>query len=183
MIITAISCSKRRTRISLWGCDNSMDATHRPTIAAIAESGISFRGALPRFFSKKDTHLLELYRYVALNPVRAKMVRHPRLWSWSSYRGTAGELTGPVWLSTEWILGQFWARRHEAQRRYRQFAAEGREGPRPWSTFKGRSISGRRPLLPRISPIVCSKRFHAATRRRSGRHCRRCFNTEAGRGG
>ena len=30
-------------------------------------------------------------RYVVLNPVRAKMVAHPRLWTWSSYRATVKE--------------------------------------------------------------------------------------------
>ena len=35
-------------------------------------------------------HLLELTRYVHLNPVRAGLCKHPRDWTWSSYRAIAG---------------------------------------------------------------------------------------------
>ncbi|MCX5971105.1 MAG: transposase [Coprothermobacterota bacterium] len=39
---------------------------------------------------EKESHLLEVCRYVALNPVRAKAVERPEDWNWSSYGGTAG---------------------------------------------------------------------------------------------
>lgn len=99
--------------------------------------GPLFQGRFTAILLEKEAHLLELCRYVVLNPVRAKMVRHPRQWAWSSYRGMAGELTGPVWLSTDWILGHFGAGQREAHRRYRQFVADGHNGPRPWEDVQG----------------------------------------------
>jgi putative transposase len=39
---------------------------------------------------ERDSYLLELARYVVLNPVRACMVAGPRLWRWSSYRAMVG---------------------------------------------------------------------------------------------
>jgi putative transposase len=37
-----------------------------------------------------DGHLLEIYRYLALNPVRAGMVERPEDWRWASYSGHIG---------------------------------------------------------------------------------------------
>jgi REP element-mobilizing transposase RayT len=63
--------------------------------------GHLFQGRFAAILVEKETHLLELCRYVVLNPVRAKLVPHPRLWMWSSYRATAGEVQAPQWLTTE----------------------------------------------------------------------------------
>ena len=104
--------------------------------------GHLFQGRFTAILVEKDAHLLELCRYVVLNPVRAKMVTHPRLWRWSSYRATAGELAPPCWLTIDWTLTQFWSRQREAQTRYRQFVAEGREGPRPWEQLQGQIYLG-----------------------------------------
>ena len=114
--------------------------------------GHLFQGRFTAILVEKEAHLLELCRYVVLNPVRAKMVTHPRLWSWSSYRATAGALTRPVWLSTEWILGQFGVRQREAQRRYRQFIAEGRDGSRPWEQVQGQIYLGSEDFIAQHQP-------------------------------
>ncbi len=45
-----------------------------------------------------DAYLMELIRYVVLNPVRAVMVDHPRMWRWSSYNAMIGETPAPTWL-------------------------------------------------------------------------------------
>ncbi len=114
--------------------------------------GHLFQGRFAAVLVEKDAHLLELCRYVVLNPVRAKMATHPRFWSWSSYRATAGEAAGPAWLSTEWILGQFGLRQREAQQRYRQFVAEGREGARPWEQLQGQIYLGSEEFIAQHQP-------------------------------
>jgi REP element-mobilizing transposase RayT len=114
--------------------------------------GHLLQGRFTAILVEKEAHLLELCRYVVLNPVRAKMVTHPRLWAWSSYRGTAGELTGPGWLTTQWILGQFGARQREAQCRYREFVAEGRGGPRPWEQLRGQIYLGSEAFIEQHQP-------------------------------
>ena len=50
---------------------------------------------------EKDRYLLELCRYVVLNPVRAGMVRSAREYRWSSYRATAGLRVTPELLCTD----------------------------------------------------------------------------------
>jgi DNA-directed RNA polymerase specialized sigma24 family protein len=80
------------------------------------------------------------------------MVTHPRAWPWSSYRATAGDTSGPPWLTTEWVLGQFGRRQREAQRHYRQFVAEGRGGPRPWDQVIGQLYLGSEAFIARHQP-------------------------------
>ena len=52
--------------------------------------GHVFQGRYKAILVERDAYLLELSRYVVLNPVRAKMVNDVSQWPWSSYRATAG---------------------------------------------------------------------------------------------
>jgi REP element-mobilizing transposase RayT len=87
--------------------------------------GHLFQGRFKGILVDKDSYLLELARYVVLNPVRARMVREPRQWPWSSYRAMVGETSVPEWLASDHLLSQFGKRRAEARKRYRQFVNEG----------------------------------------------------------
>jgi hypothetical protein len=49
-----------------------------------------FQGRFKAILVQKDAYLLELARYIALNPLRAQMVRSAKAWRWISYRATAG---------------------------------------------------------------------------------------------
>jgi len=71
------------------------------------------------------SYLLELTRYVVLNPVRAAMVATPGDWPWSSYRVTVGVEDPPAWLQADALLAQFGDRRGEAVDRYIAFVREG----------------------------------------------------------
>jgi len=114
--------------------------------------GHLFQGRFTAILVEKEAHLLELCRYVVLNPVRAKIVPHPRLWAWSSYRATVGESSAPAWLSTDWILEQFGVRVGAAQERYRTFVAEGRGGPRPWEQLTGQIYLGSEEFVAQHQP-------------------------------
>ncbi|MBP8116766.1 MAG: transposase [Nitrospira sp.] len=114
--------------------------------------GHLFQGRFKAILVEKDAHLLELCRYVVLNPVRAKIVPHPRQWAWSSYRATVGERKAPVWLTTAWILHQFGQRVGPAQERYRTFVAEGRGGPVPWEHLTGQIYLGSEQFVAQHQP-------------------------------
>ena len=114
--------------------------------------GHVFQGRFTAILVEKDAHLLELCRYVVLNPVRAKIVSHPRLWMWSSYRATVGETKAPGWLTTDWILSQFGQRGGAAQARYRTFVAEGRGGPAPWEQLTGQIYLGSEKFVAQHQP-------------------------------
>lgn len=49
--------------------------------------GHVFQGRYKSILVDKDSYLLELTRYIHLNPVRARMVKKPEEYQWSSYKG------------------------------------------------------------------------------------------------
>jgi len=53
----------------------------------------------------RDAHLLEVCRYVELNPVRARSVRKPEAWRWASYRAHVGLAAAPDWLDVDGLHG------------------------------------------------------------------------------
>ena len=73
--------------------------------------GHLFQGRYKAILVEKQAHLLELCRYVVLNPLRVGLRRSVGQWRWSSYRATAGLAVVPEFLTVDWILGQFGQRR------------------------------------------------------------------------
>ena len=67
--------------------------------------GHLFQGRFKAILVDRDAYLLEVCRYVELNPVRAGMVDAPQAWPWSSYRAHIGEADAPQWLDTEGVYG------------------------------------------------------------------------------
>ena len=63
---------------------------------------------------EKNSYLLELCRYIVLNPVRAAMVRSAIDWPWSSYRATVGYQQGSNALNRDWVLADIASSRNEA---------------------------------------------------------------------
>lgn len=87
--------------------------------------GHVFQGRYKAILVQKEAYLLELARYVVLNPVRAGFVDDPKDWKWSSYHFTMGHCDAPAWLNTTWLLSHFGATRQLATDAYRQFMLEG----------------------------------------------------------
>lgn len=104
--------------------------------------GHVFQGRFKGILVERDSYLLELARYVVLNPVRAGLVKHVRQWKWSSYHAMVGTAPRPQWLHTGWLLGQFGARRARQIERYIEFVQEGVRGPRVWEKLKGQIFLG-----------------------------------------
>jgi REP element-mobilizing transposase RayT len=90
--------------------------------------GHLFQGRFKSFIIEKEIYLLEVARYIVLNPVRANMVSHPKEWKWSSYRATAGYRKPHKSLTIDWILGHFGKNESVAKRAYRAFVLEGING-------------------------------------------------------
>jgi len=105
-------------------------------------AGHVFQGRFKGILVEKETYLLELARYIVLNPVRARMVRHAKNWPWSSYAATAGDRPAPDWLTTEWLLAAFGKRQRSAQEKYRAFVEQGKNQPRPWEQLRNQVFLG-----------------------------------------
>jgi len=104
--------------------------------------GHVFQGRYKAILVEKDNYLLELARYIVLNPVRARMVRAAKDWPWSSYRATSGIVESPDWLSTDGLLLGFAKTRRTAIKRYREFVAAGKNQPSPWEQLRNQIFLG-----------------------------------------
>ena len=104
--------------------------------------GHLFQGRYKGILVDGDAHLLELSRYVVLNPVRAGMIKGPEKWAWSSYLAMTGQSTTPAWLAVGGLLAQFSKQRPAAIRRYKAFVAEGMSVESIWADLKGQIFLG-----------------------------------------
>ena len=112
--------------------------------------GHLFQGRFKAILVDSDAYLLELARYVVLNPVRAGVVRKPEKWIWSSYRASVGLVPAEPFLAVDGLLAQFAKHRSVAQTRYARFVSEGIQAPSPWQSLKGQVFLGDEQFVERM---------------------------------
>ncbi len=115
-----------------------------------ARVGHVFQGRYQAILIERDSYLLELARYVVLNPVRARMVNAPDAWPWSSYAAMIGAVRTPPWLCTASILGHFSGTRRRAAYAYAAFVGEGVHMTSVWTNLRGRIYLGSDAFLERF---------------------------------
>jgi hypothetical protein len=89
-------------------------------------SGALFESRYRCELVESDGHLLEIYRYLALNPVRAGMVERPEEWRWSSYPGHVGYRPLMPFLMEQPVLELFGREPDAARRRFKHFVNSAR---------------------------------------------------------
>jgi putative transposase len=90
--------------------------------------GHLFQGRYKAFLVEKDRYALGLLRYIHENPVKARLVRRPEEYAWSSdryYRRGAA----PAWMDVDRLLALLGGRRTEALQGYRRLMRELPEAP------------------------------------------------------
>jgi putative transposase len=102
--------------------------------------GHVLQGRFKAILVDREAYLLELCRYVELNPVRAQMVAAPGDWPWSSYLAHVLQAPTPAWLDSEGLHGYLLGRaprndrdRQRAAQRYARLVAEG-HGVQLWES-------------------------------------------------
>lgn len=117
--------------------------------------GHVFKGRFKAVLVEKESHLLELCRYVVLNPVRAHMVQRVEQYPWSSYLSVLGKVAVPDYLCTEWLLSNFSASLPEARRLYRQFVKEGTANSEsPWEKLTGQILLGTEGFIQQAKEMI-----------------------------
>ncbi|MBI2551647.1 transposase [Candidatus Uhrbacteria bacterium] len=104
--------------------------------------GHVFQGRFKAFIIEKEPYFLEVARYIVLNPVRSRSVRHPSHWKWSSYEGTAFSRRPNRLLFADDLLHSFSKDKRKARILYRAFIDEGIGGPSPFNRAAHRLILG-----------------------------------------
>jgi putative transposase len=110
------------------------------------KAGHLFQGRFKGILVDENAYLLEVCRYVDLNPVRARLVRDPGRWRWSSYNAHTGNCPAPVWLDTPAVHGYLLGRdaataadRRRAGVRYAALVAAGK-GVKLWDDALAQQI-------------------------------------------
>lgn len=120
--------------------------------------GHLLQGRFKGILIEKERHLLEVVRYVVLNPVRAGLVPTASDWPWSSFRATAGIAPRPAWLETEWTIAQF-GRSGGARAAYREFVeAGGAAADQPWRRIAGQLFLGGDEFRRRMREMLASRK-------------------------
>jgi REP element-mobilizing transposase RayT len=119
--------------------------------------GHVFQGRYKAILVERESYLLELCRYVALNPVRAGIVKAVDRYRWSSYEATAGLRKPPAFLTIDWILRRFSSQRSDARKRYSSFVLAGVGGQSPWAELTAQCLLGGREFIEKISPALKEK--------------------------
>jgi len=100
--------------------------------------GPVFQGRYKAIRVEKGRYLLELLRYIILNPVRAGMYTQRKTGHEiaTSYRATVGQATKPGYLEVEGVLSTFAKRKSLAIERYKRFVSEGKGQRSPWASLR-----------------------------------------------
>jgi putative transposase len=118
--------------------------------------GHLFQGRFKSHLVDGETYLLEVARYIVLNPVRAHLVPTAGKWRWSSYRATAGLAAIPSWLDPAPIFDTLnpsnW---NAAMSEYREFVAAGvGQNTSPWENLVAQSFLGGDEFLKRVETRI-----------------------------
>lgn len=115
-------------------------------------SGHLFQNRFKSILVEEEPYLLELVRYIHLNPLRAGLVRGMRgldAYPWSGHAVLMGR-SEAGFQDSDFVLSQFGRGLEKARQAYRTFVAEGiRQGRRPELAGGGlvRSIGGREEIV------------------------------------
>ena len=108
-----------------------------------SRTGHLFQGRYKALLIDADTYLLELVRYVHLNPVRAGAASGPEEYPWSGHCGYLGKELIP-WLTTDFVLSMLSPRTEQARKAYGAFVRDGmgeeRRNEFHSGTFEGRIL-------------------------------------------
>jgi putative transposase len=121
--------------------------------------GHLFQGRYRAIIVDKDRYLVELSRYIHLNPVRAAIVEKPEQYLWSSYRSYIGKGKEEDWVEYAWILSQFGKERGKARTLYREYTEKeiGSKSASPFSSLIGDVILGGEDLVKHVRKILKGK--------------------------
>ncbi len=123
-----------------------------------ASVGHVFQGRFKSILVDREAYLLEVCRYVVLNPVRAGLVRECGDWRWSSYLATLGRDPKPSFLASEWLLGQFARSPARARTAFVRFVEDGLKATSPLENIRGGVFLGNEAFVSGFSAQLARKR-------------------------
>ncbi len=135
--------------------------------------GHVYQGRFKAIVVQKDAYLIELARYVVLNPVRAGMVADAADWPWSSYTAMMASANMPRadWLATDKLLAYFQtlgkgqpSSRQRAQQRYADHVRAGVGFPPIWDDLKNQIYLGSDAFVDKLTAWAQGESTQAVSR-------------------
>ncbi|MGB3341550.1 MAG: transposase [bacterium] len=115
--------------------------------------GPLLQGRYKSILVDSETYMLELSRYIHLNPVRASFVERAEEYMWSSFRVYLGK-DKDQWVDTSWVkerLGRRWCIQ------YREFVQQGVGTKNPFDNLKAGFILGSDTFVDEIKSMLDNK--------------------------
>lgn len=130
--------------------------------------GHVFQGRYKAILVQKASYLLQLSRYIALNPLRGKIVSSLDDWPWSSYPYFIGAPHSPTWLERNWLLGQFGSTGIQASAQYRNFVLGGVGGTSPLAATRHQVLLGDDVFVSQYQHLECSDQLDETVKNARG---------------
>jgi len=105
-------------------------------------TGHLFQGRYKAVLVQKQSYLLEVSRYIVLNPLRANMVPTLDEWQWSSHHFLTRQKPSPSWFERDWLLSQFGDTHVAAIPAYQSFVLAGVGQPSPLAASRHQILLG-----------------------------------------
>lgn len=121
-----------------------------------AKVGHLFQGRFKGIVVDEEAYFLEVCRYVDLNPVRARMVKRPQEWPWSSYCAHTARVDAPSWLDSHALHQRLAPRapRRDGPDAYARFVAQGRDVKLWDSALSGQIFLGGETFVKRMQARI-----------------------------
>lgn len=129
--------------------------------------GHVLQGRYKAILVQKESYLLELSRYIALNPVRARLVQSPDDWHWSSHY-LIDKSNPPAWLECEWLLSHFGSARQQAVAAYRAFVVAGIGRASPLAATRYQVLLGDETFIAQYQFLQQSEKLAETSRAQRG---------------
>ena len=147
------------TRPNLSRGMRELNGIYAQKLNYIRESvGHVFQSRYKSILVEKDNYLLELCKYIALNPVRAGIVENPEDWKWSSHRAILGLTKPPKHLNTSWVLKNFDEDAEKSKKKYEKFVLEGIGKESPWKELRSRIFLGSKKFIEKHEEELSTKK-------------------------
>lgn len=122
--------------------------------------GHIFQGRFKSIIVDKENYLIELARYIELNPVRAGLVKIPWEWKWSSCACRLFLANIPSFLDVDFILSQFGRDKIDAITSYKDFLQDGINERNKFKDLQNRTVLGDENFVNRIKKFIKNNRFN-----------------------
>lgn len=120
-------------------------------------TGHLYQGRFKAILADREDYLLELARYIVLNPVKVGMAKEPSSYKWSSYLETIGKRKVPRFLDIEFILALFSEDKQTARRMFEEFVLEGLHHEISFA-IRGKVLIGDDLYIDKIQNLIQQKR-------------------------